>query len=78
MNSRYIGATLKKERNSKGLTQEKLARLANLSTGHIIRLENTKKTNPTLTTLKRIAKVLKIPVETFLIKPDARGGGEPS
>lgn len=76
MNSRYIGAIIKKERNSKGLTQEKLARLTKLSTGHIIRLENSKKTNPTFTTLKRIAKVLQIPVETFLTKSDSRGGDQ--
>ena len=45
-------------REAKGLSQEKLARLADVANNTIIKIESGKNDNPTLDTLKKIAKSL--------------------
>ncbi len=52
---------LKKFRAAQGLTQEGLAAKAGISRVYIARLE-TGKQDPTLTTLKKLAKALKVTV----------------
>ena len=47
-------------RETKGLSQEKLARLADVANNTIIKIESGKNDNPTLDTLKKIAKALEI------------------
>ncbi len=73
MKSPKLGLQIKKIRNEKGITQEMLARMAGLSAGHLIRLENRRKTNPTMETLKKISKALGVSFETF-IGLDEKGG----
>jgi len=51
-----ITKTLRKLRGSRGLSQEKLARLADVSNNTIIKIEAGKNQNPTLDTLKKISK----------------------
>jgi len=51
---------LGKLREAKGLSQEKLARLADVANNTIIKIESGKNQNPTLDTLKKIAKALEI------------------
>ena len=55
-----IAKTLRKLREAKGLSQEKLARLADVANNTIIKIESGKNDNPTLDTLKKIAKALEI------------------
>lgn len=73
MKSPKLGLQIKKIRTEKGITQEMLARMAGLSAGHVIRLENRRKTNPTMETLKKISKALGVSFETF-IGLDEKGG----
>lgn len=58
-----LSKNLRKLRELKGLSQEKLARLASVSNNTIIKIEVGKNKNPTLETLKKIAKVLEISID---------------
>mgnify|MGYP001587255939 FL=1 len=51
---------MRKLREAKGLSQEKLARLADVANNTIIKIESGKNDNPTLDTLKKVAKALEI------------------
>ena len=57
---------LKTLRETKGLTQEALARKAKVTRPYITMLERGTKKNPSLATLRRIAKALGVPVEQLL------------
>jgi len=61
-----IYKTLRKLREQKGLTQEKLARLADLSNNTVIKIEAGKNKNPTLDTLKKIAQALDVSVDDLI------------
>ena len=61
-----IQKTLRKLRESKGLSQEKLARLADVANNTIIKIEVGKNQNPTLVTLKKIAKALEVSVDDLI------------
>jgi len=54
---------IKQAREKLGLSQEKLARLVDVSNNTIINIEAGKQQNPTIETLKKIAKALNIPIE---------------
>jgi transcriptional regulator with XRE-family HTH domain len=57
---------LKKLREKKGLSQEKLARLSDVANNTIVKIEAGKNQNPTLDTLKKIAKTLSISVDELI------------
>jgi transcriptional regulator with XRE-family HTH domain len=57
---------LKKIRKARGLSQEKLARLADVSLNTIVKIETGRNQNPTLATLKKTAKALKVKVDDFI------------
>lgn len=61
-----ISKTVKKFREKMGLSQEKLARLADVSNNTIINIEAGKQDNPTIETLKKIAKALEIGVDDLI------------
>lgn len=61
-----IAKNLRKMREAKGLSQEKLARLADVANNTIIKIEGEKNQNPTLDTLKKIAKALGISVDDLI------------
>jgi len=61
-----IQKTLRKLREEKGLSQEKLARLADVANNTIIKIEVGKNQNPTLVTLKKIAKALNVSVDDLI------------
>lgn len=49
------------------MTQQRLAEIAKLSVTHVIRLESPKrKSNPTMDTIRRICKALKVPLATLM------------
>ena len=57
---------IEKLRKKSGLSQEKLARLADVSNNTIINIEAGKQDNPTIDTLKKIAKALNVPIEDLI------------
>lgn len=57
---------IKKLREKKGLSQEKLARLADVSNNTIVNIESGKQTNPTIETVSKIAKALDVSIEELL------------
>jgi len=61
-----IAKTVKRLREKTGLSQEKLARLADVSNNTIINIEAGKQDNPTIETLKKIAKALNMPIEDLI------------
>ena len=57
---------LKKIREKKGLSQDRLAKLADVANNTIIKIEAGKNQNPTLDTLKKIAKALEVSVDDLI------------
>lgn len=57
---------IKQLREKKGLSQEKLARLADVSNNTIVNIESGKQTNPTIETVSKIAKALDVSIEELL------------
>lgn len=57
---------IKRIREKLGLSQEKLARLADVSNNTIINIEAGKQQNPTVDTLKKIAEALNVPIEDLI------------
>ena len=53
-------------REAKGLSQEKLARLADVANNTIIKIEAGKNQNPTLDTLRKVAKALEVSVDELI------------
>jgi len=53
---------LKKIREQKGLTIEKLAELADISAGYLCHLENGSRSNPSIAVMKNIAKALGVDI----------------
>jgi len=58
-NNPKLQMNIRKLREKKGLSQEKLARLADVANNTIIKIESGENQNPTLETLQKIAKALK-------------------
>lgn len=68
-----LGLNIKRLRQSKGLTQVELGDLCNSEKSSINRIESGR-TNPTATTLKRIADTLQIQLhEIFLFEEKKKG-----
>ena len=61
-----IGKNLKKLRKKKGLSQDRVSKLADISYNTVIKLESGGITNPTIETLQKIAKALNVPVDDLL------------
>jgi transcriptional regulator with XRE-family HTH domain len=61
-----ISKTVKRLREKMGLSQEKLARLADVSNNTIINIEAGRQDNPTIDTLKKVAKALDVSVEELI------------
>ena len=64
--SNKISENLKKLREKKGYSLEKVARLADLSLNTIVKVENGVNKNPTIETLTRIAKALEVGVDDLI------------
>ncbi|HEY4479004.1 MAG TPA: helix-turn-helix transcriptional regulator [Candidatus Paceibacterota bacterium] len=58
-----ISKNIRKMREMKGLSQEKLARLADVANNTIVKIEAGKNQNPTLDTLNKIAKALEVTID---------------
>ena len=66
MTPRGINAVIRDLRDAKGLTQVQLAKRAKVTRGYLAQLETGYKTNPSLPTLRKLAKVLGVPVTELL------------
>ena len=63
-----IGKNIKKYRQEKGLSQDKLSKLADLSLNTVVKIELDESPNPTIETVQRIAKALEVSVDDLLKK----------
>ena len=66
MSNSKIGSNFKKLRAQKGYSLEKVARLADLSSNTIVRLESGTNKNPTIETLTKIAHALDVSVDDLI------------
>ncbi|MDD3607932.1 MAG: helix-turn-helix transcriptional regulator [Candidatus Moranbacteria bacterium] len=66
MSNNKIAENIKKLRAKKGLSLEKIARLADLSLNTIVKVENGVNKNPTIETLTKIAKALEVGVDDLI------------
>lgn len=64
--SNKISENLKKLRDKKGYSLEKVARLADLSLNTIVKIENGVNQNPTIETLTKIAKALGVGIDDLI------------
>ncbi|OGY55692.1 MAG: hypothetical protein A2912_00835 [Candidatus Buchananbacteria bacterium RIFCSPLOWO2_01_FULL_40_23b] len=63
-----IGKNIKRLRQEKGLSQDKLSKLADLSLNTVVKIELDESPNPTIETIQRIAKALEVSVDDLLKK----------
>jgi len=61
-----IAKNIKKYRKEKGLSQDKLARLADVAHATIIKIESGGIQSPTIDTVQKIAKALGVSVENLI------------
>jgi len=61
-----IAKNIKKYRKEKSLSQDKLARLADIAHATIIKIESGANKNPTIETLAKIAKALNVGVDDLI------------
>ena len=63
-----IGKNNKRYRQEKGLSQDKLSKLSDLSLNTVVKIELDDTPNPTIETMQRIAKALVVSVDDLLRK----------
>jgi transcriptional regulator with XRE-family HTH domain len=61
-----LAKNITKLRRAKGLSQEKLARIADVANNTLIKMESGENQNPTLDTLKKVAKTLEVSVDELI------------
>ena len=61
-----LANNIKKLREAKGLSQEKLARLADVANNTLIKMDSGENQNPTLNSLKKVAKALGVSVDYLI------------
>ena len=61
-----LAKRIRELRNKKGLSQEKLARLADVSYNTIVKIESGESKNPTIQTIAGIAKALEISLDKLM------------
>mgnify|MGYP001396950993 FL=1 len=61
-----LAKNVEKLRKQKSLSQERLARLADVANNTIIKMESGENKNPTLETLRKVAKALDISVDELI------------
>ena len=61
-----IGKNIKRLRQVKGISQDKLSKLADLSLQTVVKMELDDKPNPTIETVQKIAKALDISIDDLM------------
>lgn len=62
MSTKSIGQKIRQARKEAKLSQDKLARLADVAYNTIVKIESGENPNPTVETIKKIANALKVEV----------------
>ena len=65
-NQSKIGKNIKKVRQDKGISQDRLSKLADLSLNTVVTVESGANPNPTIETLTKIAKALDVGVDDLI------------
>ena len=63
-----IAKNIKKLRQEKGISQDRLSKLADLSLNTIVNVEAGNNQNPTIETIERIAKAFEVSIDELLKK----------
>jgi transcriptional regulator with XRE-family HTH domain len=61
-----LSENIKKHRQKKGLSQDKLAKMANVTHTTLVKLESGANDNPTVKTLKKIAEALCVSLDELV------------
>ena len=61
-----LAENIRKLRQKKGLSQEKLARLADISNNTLVKIEMGMAKEPTITTVKKIAAALEVSIDVLV------------
>jgi len=61
-----LAGNIRRLRRKKGLSQEKLARLADISNNTLVKIEMGMAKEPTITTVKKIAKALGVSIDELV------------
>ena len=61
-----LAENIKKYRQKKGLSQDKLAKLANVTHTTLVKLESGANANPTIKTIRKIADVLEVSIDKLI------------
>lgn len=67
-----LGKNIKKLRQEKGISQDKLSKLADISLNTVVKLELDQSPNPTLETIQKIAGALETSIDNLLRGKDVR------
>ena len=71
-NTSNISENIKKYRSDLGVSQDKLSKLADVTYNTIIKIESGVNRNPTIETLAKIAKALKVGVDDLIKKKNEK------
>ena len=63
-----IAKNIKKLRQEKGISQDRLSKLADLSLNTIVNVESGNNPNPTIETIEKIAKAFEVSIDELLKK----------
>lgn len=63
-----IAKNIKKLRQEKGISQDRLSKLADLSLNTIVNVETGNNPNPTIETIEKIAKAFEVSIDELLKK----------
>lgn len=66
MQENMIGNKIKEYRERRGISQDRLSKMADLSLNTIVKIESGKNPNPTIRTLHKIAKSFDIKVDDLI------------
>jgi transcriptional regulator with XRE-family HTH domain len=66
VNNSIISKNIKKYRNKLGVSQDRLSKMADVTYNTIIKIESGANKNPTIDTLTKIAKALKVGVDDLI------------
>jgi len=63
-----IGKNIKRLRQEKGISQDKLSKLADISLNTVVKIELDQSPNPTLETIQKLAKTLDVSLDDLVNK----------
>lgn len=66
--SNTVSGNIRKLRQEKGISQDRLSKMADLALNTVVKIETEESSNPTVETLEKIAKALGIPMKELFEK----------